>query len=270
MASYFSSVVYSNRSDSISSQSRPSFLRLLVQEADRLLRDRNAGAFHAARRGIFEPRAPARTDFEDVVAGLQLQLLEGVVELAHRRDVERLVGALIDALRVAGRFGIEEGEEELGIDVVMRADRLLVRVHLAEQQRLDVAPRLRQQVEILHDAAQLERLEHVAVEIDVAGEIGLGDAPFVEAVTARMPFLFLIVRRKVGVPLPKRCSGAIRHHDLERCRDIGILRREAAEQSRFRRRRRRSGSACKFSVSVIVTSPDHVVLAARNYARRRQ
>jgi hypothetical protein len=36
-------------------------------------------------------------------------------------------------------------------------------------------------VEVLHRAAELERLQHVAVEIDVSRQIGFGDAPFVEA-----------------------------------------------------------------------------------------
>ncbi len=205
-------------------------LSLFLEKALGLLGDRDAGAFHAARRSIFEPRAPAGPHFEDVVAGLQLQLVEAIGELAQGRDVQAFVRALIDALGVAGRHRIEEREEEFGVDVVMRGDRLLVGVHLAEQERLDVAPRLGHQMEILHRAAQLERLEHVSFDVDVGREIGGGDAALVQA--RHRPHALIVADRHLEgrLALAEALAGAVGHDDLERRLDVGVLVRKAPEQ----------------------------------------
>ena len=60
------------------------------------------------------------------------------------------------------------------------------------------------QMEILHRAAQLEGAQHVAFDVEVAGEIGVADAALVQAGDGRTPFLFLRVTWKLGVPWPKR------------------------------------------------------------------
>ena len=184
--------------------------------------------------------------------GFSFSFSIGVVELARRRRLERLVVALVDALRVGGRLGVEESEEEIGIDVVMRADRLLVGVHLAEEQRLEEAPRLGQEMEIAHRTAQLEGLEHVAVEVDVARQIRVRDAAFVEARDRAQAVLAVDGHAEGRRAAPEALDRAVRHHDLERRGDVGVFRREAAEQGvRLRRFRRHSRGAIALRVQDI-------------------
>ena len=124
---------------------------------------------------------PTGANLQNVVAWLQPQLLETIVELAQRGDVEGFIGARVNALRVTGGDRIEKTQEEFGLHVIVSNYGPLVGAHLPEQQRLDEPPRFRQQVEILHRSAQLERLQHVAIEIEIAGKIGVCDAAFVDA-----------------------------------------------------------------------------------------
>ena len=62
----------------------------------------------------------------------------------------------------------------------MRGDGLIVGVDLAEQQRLHEAPGSDQGVAIVERGAQRKGLEHVALKVDVALQIGLGDVAFIE------------------------------------------------------------------------------------------
>ena len=206
-------------------------LALVGQIVDGNLGDGDARAFHAPARGIFHPGAPAGTDLQDMVAGLQLQFLEAIVELAQGRDVEGLVRRFIDALGVAGSLGIEKAQEEIRIDVVMRGDRLPVGVNLAEDQGLDEAPGVGQQMEILHRPAELERAQHVALEVDVAGEIGIAEAAFVEAGDGlERPGVLQrdMEARGIGTEM---LQGAVGQHHVEGYGGIGKMRREAAEQA---------------------------------------
>ena len=86
----------------------------------------------------------------------------------------------VDALAIVGEDRIEEAQEQLGVGIVVRGDRPLVGIDLTEQGRLDEAPSGDERMVVVHGFAKPERLQHVALEIDVAGEIGLRDLGFVE------------------------------------------------------------------------------------------
>jgi hypothetical protein len=75
-------------------------------------RDRKPRALHPKLGGILEPGAPARTDFQDVVARFQPALLKTVGELAQAGVGERLVVVLVEALRVERHVRVEELQEE--------------------------------------------------------------------------------------------------------------------------------------------------------------
>ena len=98
----------------------------VVEVALRLLRQRQRRDLDAALAGVLDPRAPAAADLEHVVAGLDADRLERDVHLAGHRVVQRLVVAGEDALGVAAVPLVEEGQEEVGVFVVVVGDRLLV------------------------------------------------------------------------------------------------------------------------------------------------
>ena len=75
---------------------------------------------------------------------------------------------MINALRVAGRLGVQKAQEEVRVDIVVRGYRRLVGAHLPEQQRLEETPRRGERVKVAHRLPQLERAQHVAVDVDVA------------------------------------------------------------------------------------------------------
>jgi hypothetical protein len=107
-------------------------------------------------------------------------LLEGPVELALERLRQRLIVIGIDALAIGREHGIEEAQEELGVGIVVRGDRLLVGVDLPEQKRLDEAPSRDQRMAVVERRAQRKRLQHVAFDVDVALQVSLGDVALVE------------------------------------------------------------------------------------------
>ncbi len=62
----------------------------------------------------------------------------------------------------------------------MRGDGLLVGIDLTEQERLDEAPGSNEGMSIVELGAEREGLQHIALEIDVALEVGLGDIALVQ------------------------------------------------------------------------------------------
>ncbi len=205
------------------------FLPPAGQVIDGNLGDRYAGAVDAAPRGVFHPRPPTRPDFENMVARLELAFFIAVVELAQRRDIERLVGAFIHALRVAGCLGIEEAQKEFRIDIVMGGDRLAIGADLPEEKRLDEAPGSDQQVEILHRTAQFEGAQHVAFDVDVAGEIGIADAPFIDTGDCPHRLAILEGNTEARRAFAKAPDSAIRKDHLEGHRRLCELSRKTAQ-----------------------------------------
>ena len=86
----------------------------------------------------------------------------------------------VDALAVGREHRIEKAQEHLRVGVVVRGDGALVGIDLPEQQRLDEAPGRHERMTVVERGAERERLQHVALEIDVALQIGLGDVALIE------------------------------------------------------------------------------------------
>jgi hypothetical protein len=75
-----------------------------------------------------------------VIARFQAELFVAIVELPHGGGIELFRGIRVYTLCVAWCPGIQETQEELRVDVVMRGYRSLVGSHLPEQERLQEAP----------------------------------------------------------------------------------------------------------------------------------
>src|SRR5262245_55432768 len=116
-----------------------------------------------------------------MVARLELLVLKAIVEFPKGRDIECSIDMLVDALCVAGGYGVEKAQEKFRIDVIMGGDRLAVGMDLPEEQGLDEAPGGDHEVEVLHRLPELEGPQHVPFDIDVTGQIGIADAAFIDA-----------------------------------------------------------------------------------------
>ena len=117
-----------------------------------------------------------------MVARLQLAFVEAVVELARGGGSQGVaVVAIVDehALRVGRPLRIEESEEERRINVVVGADDPSIGAYLPEQARLEESPGGHQRVDVAQRSPQPERRRHVAFDVDVAGNVGVGEAAFV-------------------------------------------------------------------------------------------
>src|SRR5262249_45035203 len=83
-------------------------------------------------------------------------------------------------LRVEAELAVEEREVELVAVVIVLGDPALVRAHVAVEPRLDEAPEGGEGMPVGKEAPQIERGEHASLEVDVAVQVGLGDARLVE------------------------------------------------------------------------------------------
>ena len=124
--------------------------------------------------------APAGADLEHALAGTELAFLDRPVELPLERAGQRLVVMLVDALAISGEDGVEKTQEQFGVGVVVGGDGALVGIDLTEQKRLDEAPRQHERMTIVEEGSKREGLEHVALDIEVAVQIGLADVALVE------------------------------------------------------------------------------------------
>jgi hypothetical protein len=140
----------------------------------------------------------------------------------------------------------------------MGGDRLRIGAHLAEQQRLEEAPGGGQQVQILHRAAQLERAQHVALDVDVAGEIGIADPSLVDAGDGAQRILVLEPDLKARRPLAEALHGAVGHDDLERHRDLGELTGETAQHRPRSGGCRAGGLRCSCIQTIRHHAPDEI------------
>ncbi len=94
--------------------------------------------------------------------------------------LEGLVVRGVDGLGVETELPVEEGEVELVAVVIVLRHPRLVGADLAIEPGLDEAPQGRERMTIGQESPQVEGGEHVAVEVDIAAHIGLGDARLVE------------------------------------------------------------------------------------------
>lgn len=90
---------------------------VVLRTADRRRRDAAA----ARRRRVSGERAPAGTDFQEVVGRAQLQLVAQALELVVLRTLQRFIRMLVPGARVL-QVGVEEQLEELIPEIVVRGD----------------------------------------------------------------------------------------------------------------------------------------------------
>src|SRR5581483_5556048 len=138
----------------------------------------------AASCGVLGEGTPAGSDLQDVAVRAEPARVEAEIELPALGDFEWLVRALEDPLRVAARAA-EEAEVELRIEVVVRLDRARVGADLAEDERLDEAPGVVERMEIREVRAQVVHREQVALDVEVAVQVGVGDPAEVERAECR-------------------------------------------------------------------------------------
>jgi hypothetical protein len=121
----------------------------------------------------------------------------------------------IDALAIGRKDGVEETQEQLRVGVVVGGDSLLVGVDLPEQERLEEAPSGDQRVAIVKLGTQRKRLQHVAFDVDVALEIGLGDVALVQRAERSQRPLVAQADVKLGLALAHVSLRAVRQLDRE-------------------------------------------------------
>src|SRR4029450_4397922 len=97
----------------------------------------------------------------------------------------------------------------------MGGDRLAIGVDLAEHQRLDEAPGGDEKVKILHRVPELEGAQHVAPESDVAGEMAIPDAAFIDTRDCPHRAVVLEGHVKARRAVSKTLDAAVRKCDLE-------------------------------------------------------
>ena len=179
----------------------------------------DAGEVHARLQRMTGERAPTRADLEHLLAGSELALLDGPVEFALERLRQGLVVAFIHTLAVGGKDGVEEAQEQLGVGVVVRRDRLLVGIDLSKQQRLNEAPGGDEGVAIVEQLPEREGLQHVPFEVNVAAQIGLGNVAFVQGPDCAERALVAQADLELGLALAHLAPLAIRQLDGEGHRD---------------------------------------------------
>src|SRR5262245_2363599 len=122
-----------------------------------------------------------------MVAGFKLELVKAIFKFTKCCGGERFIRVVIDALRVARRLRIKKAQEKRRINVVVRADRTLVGVDLAEQHRLDESPGGNHGMKILHRSPEFEGLQHVTFDIDVPNQIRIADPTLVDTAERTQP-----------------------------------------------------------------------------------
>jgi hypothetical protein len=146
----------------------------------RLLRQGQRGDLDAALRRVLDERAPPTADLQHVVARTQPKRLGGQLHLPGHRVFQRLVLVGEHALGVAAVPGVQEGQEELGVLVVVVRDRPPVVLGPPAHQRGDELRQPRDRVEVLEELAHLQRRHEVTVDVEPALQVGHRDAELVE------------------------------------------------------------------------------------------
>ena len=205
----------------------------------RHLRIGDAGEVRARLQRVAREGAPARSDFEDARAGADPAFLEAPVEFPGERVGERLVVMRIDALAVGRQHRVEEAQKELRVGIVVRADRLAVRIDLPEDRRLHEAPCGDQRMPVVQRSPQRERRDHVAVEVHVAPQVGLGDVSLVEALQRLHGAMVLEFDAEAGRSAADLAAHAVGQRDREGRLD----RADAADETVEPRARRGRGHA---------------------------
>ena len=148
----------------------------------------------------------------------ELAFLDRPIELALQSLGERLIVMRVDALAVGREHRIEKAQEHLRVGVVVRGDGALVGIDLPEQHRLDEAPGGHQRMTVVEGGTERERLQHVAFNINIALEIGLGDVALIERAQRLDGALVAEANAKFFLAQPDLALLPARQLDREGCR----------------------------------------------------
>jgi len=131
--------------------------------------------------GVLDEGAPTAADLKHMVARLHADGLDRDVHLAGHRVFDRLVVIGKDTLGVAPVAFVEEGQEELGVFVVMVRDRPPVALLTSADQGRNEIRDPCDRMEVAEERAHLERGGEIAVHVQPTVEIGDGDAELIQA-----------------------------------------------------------------------------------------
>ncbi len=204
---------------------------LVSQEVLRDFGVGDAGIADAGLQRVTGEGAPAGTDLQHTFSRSELAFLDCPVELPLQRFRQRLVVALVDALAVGGEHRIEEAQEQLRVEIVVRGDRLLVGVDLPEHSGLDEAPGRDQRMAVVERGAQRKRLQHVAFDVDVTLQIGFGDVALIQRAQRLDGPLVVKVHVEGGLALADIALGTVGQLDGERRLDPAYAVDEGVERA---------------------------------------
>ena len=171
---------------------------------------------------VLDEGAPAAADVEHPCSRAHADRVERVVELAGDAVLERLVRVLEDALGVGAVPAVEEGQEEVGVVLVVVLDVVVVAADLPAQERADELGGVLHRVPVGEDGAQREQLGEVTFGVEVAVEVGLAGANDVEAAERVEPSPVADDERRLRLALPDDGLAAVEHPDRERRRGAGV------------------------------------------------
>jgi hypothetical protein len=152
-----------------------------VEIALRLHRQRGGGDLDALPAGELGERPPAAADFQHMIAGFEPERVGGDLHLAGHRVFQRLVVVGEDALGVAAVPVVQEGQEELGVLVVVVRDGAPVVLRTPAQQRRSEPGDPGDRVDVAEEPAHLERHGQVAVDVQPALQVGHRHAELIQA-----------------------------------------------------------------------------------------
>ena len=119
----------------------------------------------------------------------------------------------------------------------------LVGAHLSHQQRLQEPPRCHKRVQITHRLPKLERPQHIAIDVDVARQIRIGELDLIKTGDGahRVPVLQPDTEARQALSKPSGC--AIREIHIERHACLAKCPRDAIKPQPAACDRRRVGNA---------------------------
>jgi len=111
----------------------------------------------------------------------------------------------------------------------MRRYGCLIGVHLSHQERLQEPPRCHKRVQIAHRLPQLERPQHIAIDIDVTRQVSVGELDLIE--TGEGPYRIPVVHpdAETRSSLAETPTTAIGKRQLEGHACVGECPRNAIE-----------------------------------------
>ena len=139
-----------------------------------------------------------------------------VIEFAGKGGAEALVVIFVDTLAVGRFVGIEKTQEQIRIEIIVRSDGLLVGIDLPEEERLNEAPRRHQQVTVIERGAKGKWRNHIAGQIQIALQEGLGNIALVQGLERPHRALILDRHGELRRAIAELPACAVRQVDFKR------------------------------------------------------